>query len=370
MASPRVISSDSHVFEPPDLWASRVEPKFRDQAPHMVRMDDGSDWWCLGDQKVLALGVGSQVGRRFEEEEKLTLRDVFENVRPGGYIPGEHVKDMDLDGVDVNILYPTVGLVLRRVSDTDLLTALMKTFNDWLAEFCQPFPSRLKGIAMLNIDDVRGGVKELERCAKMGLVGAMIPAYPPAARQYDSSEYEPLWAAAEDLGIPLSLHLGTNRLGPSEQSGPEPPASYANDDRFVRMSLGNMIYSGVFERHPGLQVGAVEYELAWIPHFINRMDYVYTQRAPQDNWHKFKDDALPSDYFHRNVFTSFQEDALGIQLRGLIGVDILLWGSDYPHTASTFPRSQQILNEILSECTQEEKAKIVGGNTARIYHLD
>ena len=112
MADYRIISSDNHVFEPPDLWLSGIEPKFKDRAPRIHREEDG-DWWYCDGQKVLGTGfgfAGAQTGRRFDEAEKLTHADVFENVRPGGYIPEEQIKDMELDGVDVSILYPTTGL--------------------------------------------------------------------------------------------------------------------------------------------------------------------------------------------------------------------------------------------------------------------
>jgi predicted TIM-barrel fold metal-dependent hydrolase len=135
------------------------------------------------------------------------------------------------------------------------------------------------------------------------------------------------------------------------------------------MSLSDMIFSGVFERYPKLQVGTVEHELSWIPHFLDRIDYTYTQRVQQERY-RFKEAMLPSDYFHRNVFAGFQEDATGIRDRYIIGVDNLLWGSDYPHVESTFPRSRQIIEQILKDCTEEEKAKIAGGNAARIYRLN
>ena len=138
----------------------------------------------------------------------------------------------------------------------------------------------------------------------------------------------------------------------------------------MRLSVVNMIFSGVFERHPKLQIGSIEMELAWVPHFLDRMDFTYTQRQVEFAPYRFKDDRLPSDFFHSNVFLGFQEDALGIRDRHIIGVDNLLWGADYPHTESTFPRSQEIIADILADCTEEEKAKIVGENSARIYHLD
>ena len=131
-----------------------------------------------------------------------------------------------------------------------------------------------------------------------------------------------------------------------------------------------MIFTGVFERHPKLQIGAVEMELSWVPHFLDRIDYTYNQRQVEFTPYRFKEDMLPSDYFHRNVFLGFQEDAVGIRLRDLIGVDSLMWGGDYPHPESTFPRSRQIIDEILMECTEEEKAKITGENAARVYNLN
>ncbi len=374
MASYRIISLDNHVYEPQALWTSRVEPQFRDRAPRIVRRpEDDTDWWICDGLKGQGAGAGAQAGRRFEEPEKLRFADRIENLRPGGYLPEEHVKDMDFDGIDVSIVFPTVGLLLYSVPDSELLTALFKTYNDWVAEFCQPFPNRIKGVAMLNIDNVQEGVRELERCAKMGLAGAMITVYPPEDRGYDSPEYEPLWAAAQALGTPLNLHIGTNRPGPGQQFVDIEalnPAFLTNVDHWVRMSLAHMIFSGVFERYPKLQVGSIEMELSWASHFLDRMDYTYTQRPPHGVWHRFKEDMLPSDYFHRNVFLGFQEDALGIRDRHIIGVDNLLWGSDYPHFESTFPRSRQIIEEILVECTEGEKAKIVGGNAARVYHLD
>ncbi len=378
MSNYRVISSDSHVFEPSDLWTSRMEPKFRDRAPSVERREDGSDWWFCDDHLLVGAFAGAQTGRRFDEPENLTVRDTVENVRPGGYIPEEHVKDMDIDGIDIGIVFPTVGLLLYGMGDGQILDSIFRTYNDWVAEFCKPFPKRLKGIAMLNIDDVDVGVKELERCANMGLAGAMITVYPPEERSYDSPEYEPLWAAAQDLRMPLNLHIGTNRPGPGQEFMDFESVSrtfFSNVDHWIRMSIGHMIFTGVFERYPKLQIGSIEMELSWAPHFLDRLDYTYVERpprpnSPRDSWTRFKNDLLPSDYFHSNVFLGFQEDGLGIRDRHIIGVDNLLWGSDYPHQESTFPRSRQIIEEILADCTEEEKGKIAGENAARIYNFN
>jgi predicted TIM-barrel fold metal-dependent hydrolase len=131
----------------------------------------------------------------------------------------------------------------------------------------------------------------------------------------------------------------------------------------------DMIFSGVFERHPRLTLAIVEFELSWAPHVLDAMDYTYRERH-EEALYRFKDGMRPSDFFHRNVVLSFQEDAIGIRLRDVIGVDNMMWGSDYPHSESTFPRSRKILAEILSGVAADEQARIVGANTARVYRFD
>ena len=239
MSNYKVVSSDSHVFEPAGLWTERIETKFKDRAPRIQRFEDG-EWWVCDGNKVVGLGAGAQAGKRFEEPENMTLGDETENLRPGGWIPEEHIKDMDIDGVDVGIVYPTAGLLLYGVPDSELLTSIFRNYNDWVAEFCSALPKRIKGIAALNIDDVQEGVMELERCHKMGFVGAMITVYPLEERAYKSPEYEPLWAAAQDLGMPLSLHLNTPRSSPDRpfvSLDSADRAFFTNIDHWVRMSL-------------------------------------------------------------------------------------------------------------------------------------
>jgi predicted TIM-barrel fold metal-dependent hydrolase len=368
----KLLSSDSHVVEPPDLWATRLEPKFRERAPRVVQEDDG-DWWIVDGQRTNSFQGGAQAGKRFEHHDAVKPAARFAEVRPGAYLPEAHLADNEADGVYGSVLYPTEGLTLYGVPDSDLLTAVFRVYNDWIAEFCRAAPPRLKGIAMINVDDIPGAIKELERTRAQGLVGAMITVYPAEERSYDRPEYEPFWAAAQDLDMPLSLHIATNRPSPGmllEDNRHTRPALLANADHWVRVSLGHLIFTGVFERYPRLHVGTVEHELSWVPHFLERLDYTYTQRARRDWWYRFQDAMLPSDFFHRSVFLSFQEDQLGIRDRALIGVENLMWGSDYPHTEATFPRSQQILERILAGVPEEERAKITCTNVARLYHFD
>ena len=370
MGSYRLISADNHVYEPQKLWQERVPASWKDRAPKIVSYEDSDYWFWNGDKRQPAFG-GIQTGVRFEEggQDKLQFKGREHQLRPGGWDPTAHVKDMEIDGVDVSILYPTVGLVLFTDPDNKWLSVMMLAYNDWLAEFCKPFPNVLKGVGMINLHNVDEGIEELERCANIGLVGGMISVYPPEDRPYGwSEEYEPFWAAAQDLEMPLSLHVGTQRPGPGLQpKTSRNPAFTANIAHWVRMSLGNMIYSGVFERFPKLQVGSIENEIAWVPHFLDRMDYYYTEKPKEFTKHRYGEDALPSDYFHRNVFVGFQEDSIGIRLRDITGVDNIQWGSDYPHLEGTWPKSREILDKILADCTEEEKARISGGNAARVY---
>lgn len=372
MAGEIVISSDSHVFEPPDLWTQRIDPKFKDRAPRMVRIGDVDQLVIEKDQVISGIGLISNAGARFEAPETISAQGRFEDVHIGGYDPDQHLKDMVIDGVSGEVLYPSQGLFYFKIADPHLMSAVFKAYNDWLADFCQADPLRLKGLAMINLDDVQEGIKELERTAKMGLVGGMITEYPAEDRRYFGAEYEPFWAAAQDLNMPLSLHTATSREGRNRGLGNttlRDASRRANKVFWPSTSLCDMIFSGVFERYPKLQVAIVEFELAWAPHLLGTMDYTYQERHEEASY-RFKGDALPSDFFHSNVYLSFQEDAVGIRLRDVIGVDSLMWGSDYPHSESTFPKSREILDDILTGVPQDEKAKIVGGNAARLYGFD
>ena len=367
-----ILSSDSHVFEPPDLWTKRIDAGFRDRAPRMQRIDGADQLVVEADQVISGIGLISNAGARFEAPETISGQGRFEDVPRGGYDPDQHLADMRLDGVAGEVLYPSQGLFYFRVTDTPLMSAIFRAYNDWLAEFCRRDPARLKGIAMVNLDDVADGIRELERAARLGLAGAMITEYPLEHRRYDQPEYEPFWAAAASLGMPLSLHTATRRQGKIRGAGEKTlrdASSRSTKAFYPALSLCDMIFSGVFERHPALTLAIVEFELSWAPNILASMDYTYRERHGEAIY-RFKGGMRPSDFFHRNVALSFQEDAVGVRLRDVIGVDNMMWGSDYPHSESTFPRSRKILEDILAGVPDDEGAKIAGANTARVYRFD
>ena len=372
MSRPIVISSDSHVFEPPDLWTTRIDSEFKERAPHMRQVDGMDHLFIEGDQFLAGIGLISGAGMRFENPEDITHEARFEDVHVGGYEPSEHIRDMKTDGVSAEILYPSQGLFYFRVPDSELMSAIFRAYNDWLVDFCSTHPKQLKGIAMINLDDVEDGMRELSRTAKMGMAGAMISEYPPEESRYDLPEYEPFWALAQDLDMPLSLHTATSRVGNNRGAGASSvrvASNRANKVFLPSTSLCDMIFSGVFDRYPKLKVAIVEFELAWAAHLLGTMDYTYIERQKEASY-RFRNDMMPSDFFRQNVYLSFQEDHVGIRLRDVIGVDSLMWGSDYPHAEATFPRSMEILDQILDGVEEKERAKIVGLNAASLYNFD
>ncbi|MSQ26424.1 MAG: amidohydrolase [Dehalococcoidia bacterium] len=371
-----VFSSDGHVLEPPDVWTGRILRQFADRAPRLV-MGEPADWWHAEGKRVVSCAAGAMAGIKHRDEQAWRHRPYeakFSAVRRGAYQPAARVADMDTDGIAGEVMYPTVGLALYRLEDPALTNAVFSAYNSWLAEFCAAAPRRIKGVAMLNLDDVAIGVAELRRTAQAGLAGAMITVNPGESRGYDQAIYEPLWAAAAEAGIPLSLHLATDRPAGAPKSA-EPMVSALSDTPaklvtrvvWAQDSLARMIYAGVFQRHPKLTVVIVEHDLAWAAPFLQTIDNDYCHRPWRPGWPRFQGGAIPSDFFKRNVVISFQDDALGVRLRDVIGTDSISWGSDYPHPDSTFPQSKRILGDILLGVPEADAAKIAGGVTARIY---
>jgi predicted TIM-barrel fold metal-dependent hydrolase len=172
--------------------------------------------------------------------------------------------------------------------------------------------------------------------------------------------------------MPLSLHTATRRQGFNAGVTPRTvrDASRRATKAFLpALSVCDMMYSGVFDRHPDFKLAIVEFELAWVPYLRSNMDYTYRERHDEATY-RFKDDLMPSDLFARNVFLSFQEDDIGVRLRDVIGVDRMMWGSDYPHSESTFPHSREILDRILQGVPAQECQSILFDTTADLYGFD
>src|SRR6201996_2323024 len=166
LSATKIISSDSHIIEPPDLWSAH-ETSLGDRMPRVVSEADG-DWWYVDGKKTMSF-LGIQAGDRFEiDSHALRTSGKFAEVRPASYDPARYLAENEQDGIWASVIYPSQGLVLYAVPDTEVVSAAMRTYNDWIAEFCSHDPRRLKGIAMVNVDDIDEAVLELGRARSLG----------------------------------------------------------------------------------------------------------------------------------------------------------------------------------------------------------
>jgi uncharacterized protein len=360
----RIIDADAHMSEPFDMWASRIAPQFRDRAPRLVRDYDG---------KRGSFFVFEDFVTRFSSEREGASQDMK---RPGGWEPAERLKDMELEGVDAAVLYTTYGFTLFACQDAPLQEACFRVYNDWLAEFCSYAPKRLAGVAMLSLYDVERGRRELERVRKLGLRGAMIWSAPPdTLPPYYSSAYDPFWAALQELEVPLSLHLNTGGRRSSaytitgENAIGQVYTKMVMAQHEVQESILSLIFGGVLERFPKLKLVSAEGDIAWIPHLLARADKYYASRTRRG--HNLTLPMAPSEYFRRQVWATFIKDPLGLQIyRYADCVDKIMWSTDYPHPASFFPHSQEILRQDFVEVPEVDKRKIVYTNAAELYGFD
>ena len=247
----QLISADSHVTEPGDLWTTRVEPRFRDRVPHIEHLEKGAAWIMEGVPEPVAFGFTVCAGNRRED-----LRDWMriDEMRSGGWDPKVRLEELDEDGVDAEVLFPNrphQSIVAN--PDPDLHHAMVRAYNDWLSEYCSHAPKRLGGVAMLPNRGVAEAVAELERVAGMpGFVGVLLSCYPHGDTRL-SPDDEPLWSAIEASGLPVCIHIQLNDQMPFQLQARKLPGTVHFYDAPGRML--ELIFGGVFDRHPGLQRG-------------------------------------------------------------------------------------------------------------------
>ena len=378
MTARKLISADSHVNEPADLWLERIDKEFRDRAPRVVDNIPGrppGSYLVLEGISPIHVSQGLGAGKKPEELPGFFQSSTYKDARRGGWDPAERVKDMDVDGVEAEVIYTTLGFRQFWLKDAALQRACFRAYNDWLAEYCAYAPKRLAGLALVSLYDAEEAGNELRRCRKSGLRGAMIWASPPDDRPYHDPLYDPFWAEAQELGMPLSLHSITG-MGPESQAMRAMGREMKSVDRYLRSvtlcdevkrSLTVFIFSGVLERFPRLKLVSAENEVSWLPFVIQRWDqafeeYRHMYPAPV----KLK----PSEYFRRQIYATFIEDPLGVTNRHAVGIENIMWSSDYPHTVSTWPRSQEIIKRDFAGVPEDEKWKIVRENVIGLYGLE
>ena len=369
MADYKLVSSDSHVNEPPDLWVQRVDKAFRDRAPKIINDYDGQKGEFIVVEGYTPTRIAQGLGAGLKPQELPHFYKEtggYADARKGGWDPAERLKDMAMDGVEADVIYTTLGFRLFWLGDAKLQRECFRVYNDWLAEYCGYAPKVLAGLAMVSLYDIEMACLELRTCAKLGLRGAMIWASPPEDRPY-SPMYDPFWAEAQDLNMPLSLHSVTGM-------GPESRRPLA--DRYFRsMSLHHeversfttLIFSGVLERFPRLKLVSGENEAGWLPFFLMRLDQI------QDEYRYLHTTTLSmnaSEYFRRQVYATFIQDPVAVGARHIVGVDKIMWSSDYPHTVSSWPNSREIIERDFEGVPEDERRKITRDNVVQLYGFD
>jgi len=365
MTSQRVISADSHMTEPGDLWLQRLDRKFRDDSPRVVKNEKGRGAAYLfvapGIHPLTVAGVfaAGKSGAELREH----MNHGYEAARPSGWDPAERIKDQDLDGVVAEVLYSSLGIVLFNLKNVELQQACLRVYNDWLAEFCAHNPKRFIGVGLCSVDALPD-VSEIERCAKMGLKGVMILASDAIERPYSDERFDPLWRVASETNMPISLHKPLVSGMPLTPAMPTAADLQINVIHVVEQCMTRLVYGGVFERFPQLKIVSAENDIGWFPNWVHRLDHVHSKVANSKQL-----PLKPSEYVRRNVWATFQDDPLGPATWKFFGEDNYMWASDFPHADSTFPNSLKVIDENFAGVPAGITRKIVFDNANRLYDL-
>jgi uncharacterized protein len=361
-----IISADSHITEAPNTYRDYIDPKWREKAPRIEYLDKIGDAFLVdGFDRPVALGLVAAAGKPSEEIRISGVR--FEQLHRGGWDPDARMADQRRDGVAAEVIYPTVGMVLCNHKDFDYKKACFDAYNRWIAEYCARHPERLLGCGQTAMRSPEEGIEDLKAIKALGLRGVMMPGNP-AVEDYDSRIYDPFWEAAIGLGMPLSFHILTDRnyaFG-ARVRGPAMNA-FLNIVRGCQDIMGTLVLGGVFERHPALKIVCVEADAGWVPHYMYRMDHAYKRHRA---WLTAEVDRLPSAYFRENVYMTFQDDFVAFRNVDQMNWRRLMWANDFPHSDSTWPWSQDVLDEQAAHLTSEQRRAILCDNVAELYGID
>ena len=385
------ISADSHVVEASDVFTGLPE-RFGDDAPRI--MYAGTDRDAIIIPSKGAAGVRKRIGiaglraREGAEVERRTgykpnVEDMsdgeivkimskgYDGIREGIKNGAERHVDQDIDGVAAEFLYPGF-FGLFSFENLDLLVACQKNYNDWLHDYASAAGGRLFGLAAIPIQDPEAAVEELQRVVKLGFKGGCIPCTSPPEHPYYDEIYDPVWAAAAEARFPLAMHVGTNAYTPKEfrqnRVLRDPIGDYAQSQISIQRSLVELIVHGVATKFPDLQFVVAEFNGGWIAHWLDRIEQGLQREYSFRNKGTYTGEK-PHDIWARQFWATIEDDRPAILTRELIGVDNLMWGSDYPHVDSTWPCSRSVLDEVFADIPSEHRDKITRMNVERLYGL-
>jgi len=350
----RLVSADSHVTLTHDAIKQRLPSKLH------------ADY----DDAVTAVGGGVAI-----RQGQNSMPKGFEGVRhaigrPGTRDGNERLKDMDEDGVDVEVLYCEFSAFRYLYLIKNGWREATRAFNDSLVDFASADPQRLVASYQIPIHDIDIAVDEVSRVASLGGKSLQLPVYPIelGAPDYYDRVYDPLWAAIQDTGLPACFHIG---LAPIPYYKGEPPqfsqgTMQPMSGMFTSVQYGHFILSGIFERFPKLKTVWVEPGVGWIPWWIFHLDEMALRR----NYPFDQITEAPSFYYRRNMFVTFIHEPFAVHnLRYEIGVENMMWSTDYPHPACTWPDSRSLVEEEFAGIPEAERQLIVGGNAERVWAL-
>ncbi len=360
-----LFDADGHVLEPFSAWEA-LPTAYRP----VVRTDArGLDHVVVGDQVVFVARLGT-MGLPGTDVSRVTDPVPLEAALAGASDPVARLRDLDTEGIDAAVLYPTIGLGFWGLGETSAAVALARAYNDWLAGYCATAPDRLFAAAMVPFQDVDAAIAELRRAREMGAVAAFIRPNPCAGRSLAALENEPFWSAAEELDVAVAIHEGLQLAVPPlgvDRVPTNPLVLHAASHTLeLMLACAQLIGTGVLERHPTLRVAFLEAGGGWVPYWLERLDdhvSCYGGFAPEMR-------LAPSEYFARQCWVSFEGDERTLPLLApVVGADRIVWGSDYPHADSTFPGAAAALRDTIAPLDADAQAAILSANAERLYRV-
>lgn len=370
----KVISTDDHVVEPRDLWQSRVPERLRERAPKTVIEDDGTEVWYMDNRRVRPVGYSAVADDKHAPRPK-----TFEEMRPGIYLPADRLKDMALDGVDAEVLYPGVaglgGQGVLFIQDPEVRLASVRAYNDWLAgDFCAVSPGQLIPNCLVPMWDIDLAVAEARRAVGIGHKGIVFSGAPDGfgLPALPDPHWDPLWAAAQDLDVPIALHIGGGTpTGANLVLNTAPWARSGFASAFVISNniaiMTNLMLSDIFFKFPRVKFVSVESGMGWVPYLLELLDHQWEEEGLRETT-PYKEP--PSAVFRRHIYVNFWYEKVGLHARHYVGMDNIMWEADYPHPTGIFPASQRYITDCLGDLPSDEREKILWRNAAALYHLN
>ena len=360
-----VVDADGHVVEPRAAWTEVPEP----YRPRIERDASGFEHVIVDDTEILAVPLGTLATPGAHFDDPTSVR-ALEEAHPGGSDPVARLADMDAEGIDQAVLFPSVGLYFWALDDPAAAVPIARAYNDWLASYCAADPARLFGAAMLPVQDPAAAAAELRRAHdELGFKAAFVRPNPCRGRSLSDRAYQPVWEAAEETGTAVGVHEGSSVIVPTLGSDRpfNPLVLHAVSHSFEEMlACAQLMAFGVFERHPGLRVVFLESSGGWVPFWLERLD------EQAESFGGFCPDLrlAPSEYFARQCWVSYEIDERTLPvLAPFIGERRIVWGSDYPHHDATFPGAVDTLRRTIAPLDPAVQEMVLGSNATELYRL-